>query len=190
VNLDERLEKARPVDLTPAIRIAIELRDAQDERSAAEERLKEVKDRVTRLSEVELVDVFDSLGIDHVGVPPSGNRPGFDVTVGRFYEASIPQKWDEEQRERAFDLLERFGHGGLIKSQVTVEVPMGSIKLLHKLIDFISKLGLTPIVKKGVHHGTLTAWLREEDKSGRKMPPLTEIGAYIGRRGKIKERTD
>lgn len=155
-----------------------------------EERLDQSKKEVDRLSTSEVLEMFDTMGVDTLGVDANGNQPGFDATVKPFYEGGISSSWPEDRQEHAFELLEKFGHGGLIKNLVTVQVPRdkNSKKTIDKLLKFIDSLRLPSDLKKGVHPSTFKSWLKQEVESGRPMPPLDEIGAFIGRRVTIKER--
>jgi hypothetical protein len=123
-------------------------------------------------------------------VPPEGNEPGYDLIVAPFYEGGIAASWDEKRQEEGFATLEAYGHGGLIKTLVTIQVPRdpASAKKVEALVAAADKLRLDAEVKKGVHHSTFKSWLKGEVESGRPLPPLEKIGAMIGRRVTLKER--
>lgn len=172
------------------IEAAHKLRDAKLDVEALEERLAAAKAEVSRLSEQEVLDLLDSMGTDHFGIPPDGNLPGYDMTSGYFYEGGIAASWPLEKQEEGFKTLEEYGHGGLIKTLVTVQVPRGktSQKVVEALEKTANRYALDAEIKKGVHSSTFRSWLRSEHEAGHKLPPLDKIGAFIRRRVNLKER--
>lgn len=183
-----RAESAGPSDKLDALRNLVrELRDLEAESQSLEERLKEVNDRAARIKNTALVDLMDEAGVSSITIPPEGNQPGYKAEAVPFYNANIAAGWSQEKRKAAFKWLDENGHGGLIKTVVTVPFPRELRKEVLKLAADLESRGITFSVGESVHPQTLTAWLRKQVEDGGNLPPLETIGAVIGRTVKIKE---
>lgn len=154
-----------------------------------EQRLAEASGQLHLLLSVELPDLMDEAGIDHIGVPAEGNYPAFDAKLKPDIRANIAANWPPEKRQEAFNWLDKNGHGDLIKTTFEIYIPREDRKLAKKIRTTLKKLKVTPEVTEAVNHQTLSAWLREMI-SDKKLPPLEIIGGYVGRIVKLKERKD
>lgn len=147
------------------------------------------KDRATLANET-LPSLFDAINLDKVGLPEAKA----DVVIVPDIRASISASWEPERRGRAFQTLEEFGAGDLIKATITVEFGKGELEEAEEIMNLLNQLpGANSHPAQfgmNVHHGTLTSWLKEQLKSGDPVPPLEDIGAYVGRTAKIKLRKD
>lgn len=171
------------------VRASARLLQAAEQRiEHLEELLKSTKAIRNDLRHKALPDLMDEAGIDHIGVPPDGNNPAFDITLKPFYSANIAADWDQKRREAGFFALEGAGAGSLIKTRVTISLPREERSRLTSLLAAIKGYAFT--VEEAVHAQTLTAWVKEQHKAGATLPPLDVIGATIGRVAAIKERKE
>ncbi len=168
-------------------------RDLELEVVDLEAQLKVRKDALHKLYFETLPDLLDDVGFDRIGVPASGNKPGVDYRMRPYFSANIAASWPQTKRQQAFDLLAKLRAEDLIKTEVSVKLPKGSIAIAKKFVDAGKAiLGITPDLKQTVHAQTLTAWLRDLYDRGLHLPTsdLEKLGASIGRIVRPEERKD
>lgn len=134
-----------------------------------------------------LPEMFANAGVDNLGLPAEGNNPGYDAKMANFYRANIAASWDYERRDKAFEWLEKNGHGDLIKTEIVISLPRGSEKKLAPIKKLLKELKVEFEVDKSVHNGTLSAFVREVVEDGGALP-LETLGATIGMVVNMKER--
>ena len=171
---------------------AADARDLELEIGAINEKLAEKCEELRALHQEKMPSLMEELKLDHIGVPPSGNKPGIDFKLVQQIGASIAAGWPEERREAAFDLLKKMKAESLIKTEVSAKLPKGSLKQAKALIAAAKKLKITADLKQSVHAGTLTAWLKEIYAGGQSLSKaqLDTIGGYVGRVVKSEARDD
>lgn len=164
-----------------------ELRDVELEIKNLEERLSELNTRKYKIEREELPELMSEAGTDKVGIPASGNQPGYDLKLVPFYNANIAAKWEPDRRAAAFTYLETIGAGDLIKTEITIKLPRDQHDKAASLIKKLEKFG--PEVKESVHSATLTSWLKEKSEAGDDVN-LEIIGGQVGQIVKPKARKD
>lgn len=152
-----------------------------------EEELEKKKNQRSRITRHELPDIFNECKMDSIGVPGED----VDVVLEPFFHANIKADWPEEQRDEAFDILEKLGAEDIIRVTMYVHFGKGEIELAKEMQEFLrsnNKFGNRPIrIERNVPWNTLTAWVKDRVK--KHLPtPLTEIGASIGSQCKIVKR--
>lgn len=188
---------AKPTDkLTILQGIAAKARDLELEIKGLAETLQEKQKALNDLYSATMPELLDEIGIDHIGVPPQGNKPGVDFVMDTIYRASIASSWDESKRQAGFDVLRRCAAEALIKTEVSAKLPKGNLTAAKKIFSSLKKLNIKGAVldmKQSVHAGTLSSWLREvyEDR-GQQLPAsdLEKIGGFVARSVKPVERKD
>lgn len=148
------------------------------------------KEELNKLQMETMPSLMDELKLDHIGVPPLGNKPGVDYELNQVIGASISTKWPPEKLSAAFDTLKKYEAESLIKTEVSAKLPKGSLKVAKQLVAAAKKLNVTAELTQSVHGQTLSAWLRDIYKGGQSLPQsdLEKIGGYVGRMVKAKER--
>lgn len=154
------------------------------------ETLPEMKRQRTELAQKTLPSLFESVGTDRIGVPSAD----VDVVVEPYYFANIKADWPEEQRQAAFDHLERdLELGNIVSVTLTMVFTRGDIEKARECQQMLlqSKFGNSnpPRFDMGVPWNTLTAALKEVAQ--RRPAPkidLEKLGATIGETAKIKKR--
>lgn len=156
----------------------------------------EIKKRRETLNDIygnKLPMLMDEAHIDSMGVPPKGNKKGADFELGNYYSASIASSWAEEKKEEAFGILKKYKAEDLIKTEVSAKLPKGSLKKAKALVTAAKKLGIVVLIKKSVHAGTLTAWVKEIYIDKKKTLPksdLEKIGGSVGRIVRLVDRKE
>lgn len=173
--------------------IRVDMRRARDlEMLSAElaEKLGAVQDELQTLLTATLPEKFEAVGIDRLGLLPEGNMPGYDASLKPYYKAAIPAGWPEEQRQRAFDYLEKEDAGDLIRNTFTAELGRGTTRQQERLRKALQKTGIAFREQKAVNHNSLTAWLREQIEKHNTMPNLETLGAKVGKIINLKPRKE
>lgn len=191
-NLIDQDEPTSPAGALESVRAsASEARELELEIVDLKERLAYKNQRLNEILSTTLVDLMDRAKVDSVGVLANGNSPAFDVLLKMRYRASIAAEWPEEKRARAFQVLEDYDAADLIKTTVEVAFNREDRVAAKKFVDELAKKKgklVTVRVKESVHHGTLTAWLKEQSQAGNPLPPLDDIGGFAGRVAELKVR--
>lgn len=170
---------------------ASEARDLEYAIEHLEEQIKEQRAKLNELYQKTMPDMFDELGLDHLGLPAKGNFAARDYRLKPYYSASIAASWPTDRREAAFTLLARLKAESLIKTEVSAKLPKGKLELAKSLVKEAKALGISADIRLTVHSGTLSAWLRElyEDRhQSLSASDLEKLGASVGRVVRSEER--
>lgn len=165
---------------TRLIAIEIEIDDT-------ERRLEALKAERRQLSEQILPDMLDQAGVDRMGLP----QTGADIVLKPFYHATLPK--DPEERSRAIDWLISAGHGDLLKTEMSVEFGRQehniALDCAGRVRETLAAIGMdnTVHVESGVHHMTLTKFVKEQTEAEVTLP-LDLLGATCGRVAIIRWR--
>ena len=176
--------------LNTADELNARLRDAEREKADAEERLREIDQRIQEIKFKTLPDMMQEAGIDRLGLPAQGNLPACDAKLIPYYHANIAAGWEPEKKKAAFDWLEDNGHGDLLKVQVAVTFGRKEIDAARELEGKLAAMGLQPELSMSVPWSTLTAWLKEQVEKYHNQPPLDTIGGTVGSVVKLTPRKE
>jgi hypothetical protein len=164
---------------------AREAKEIEYQISDLEERTKQLKERLTAIVNVELVDLMQVARVNFLGIEAHGNLPAFDAKLKPHFRAIIPADATDEQREAAFAVLINAGAEDLIKTQVTINFPKEARAEVAAFLETIPDVAEHE-VKATVNHMTLTKWLKECVNAGR-MPPLEPINGFVGHKVDLAE---
>lgn len=169
-----------------------QLRDTELEKQNIEQRLTEVNQRLVNLRHETLPDLMDEAGVDHIGLPASGNLPPCDAKCEPYYRANIAADWAQERREAAFSALVQEEAEDLIKHTFTVQFGRGEEDAAHSFAELLKGEGFEYTVGMAVPWATLTAWVKERFQSDTPLSAavLETIGATVGRVVKLKPRKE
>jgi hypothetical protein len=155
-----------------------ELQAHREEKSALENALSEIDKQIRALEEQEIPEKMLELGVS-----------GFKLDTGESVEmkdnirASIPEKYKDE----AFAWLEKEGHGDLIKSEIKCSLDRGDVEKANLILDILKQQGIEDAeLKKAVHWGTLSSFVKEQLGQGAAIP-LEHLGVYQGKKVIIKK---
>lgn len=151
------------MSLVQARKLAQEMIEVESLIQDKEEELKELKDRLRRIAEVDLPELMDASELANFTL-----KDGRKVEMDRSIHASIT----EANRESAFAWLRESGHGGIIKRAVTMSFPKGESENADKLGAWLKKRYPDYDIKdaESVHPQTLKAFVREMMEEGVELP--------------------
>jgi len=144
--------------LAKLAQIQISIEDAIER---IEEDLKQRKAELIEVSEKQIPDLFDEMGLGEIKLDD-----GAKVKVDRSFASSISKKNQPE----AFSWLRGNGHGSLIKHTLGISLNKGDDELAGKISAYVTNLGLTVTDKEAVHPSTLKAFVREQMEQGSDIP--------------------
>lgn len=170
-------------------------RDIELEIADLENQVRDLKAKLWNLYHGTIPSLLNDAGLDRVGVPPDGNKPGVDYILRPYYAASISSKWDEPKRQMAFDVLRQYKANDLIKTKVEARFPKGNLQAAKKLAAHIKKMKIEDaaiVLEQSVHASTLTAWLKDIYERGQALPAsdLEKIGASVGQYVRASDRKE
>lgn len=143
-----------------------------------EKELKDTKEKLNRLSQVDIPDLMHELGVSNFTL-----TNGLKVQVSPFYGAKI----SEENSERAFNWLEDHGHEGIIKGELIIMYKRTDKQRLGQFFDLARELGFLTKDKLSVHPMTLKAFVKEQLTESNELPREL-FGVYTGWQTKISKR--
>jgi hypothetical protein len=152
----------------------------------AEERLADLKARQHHLIHAEIPTLMTAAGVTAFTLAGSGNLPDQQVRLEAYYSGNIPISWPQERRRAAFETLEQYGAGHLIKTEVLTRFGGHEREAAKAFAGQCEAQGLSPDVREAVHHMQVGRWLKEQVKAGHPLPPLDAIGASIGQRAVLR----
>lgn len=144
--------------------------------AALEEKLKDAKKALLRLTDEELPLLMTEMGVSSFKL-----SDGSQVEIKKIYGASIPVA----SREEAFKWLRANGHGDMVKNVVSVGFGMGEDSMAAEFSEMALSKGLHPDQKESVHPSRLRSWVKEQVEEGAEFP-MELFGAFIGQRAIIK----
>ena len=175
-SLANSVEKLDQGDLTTVAGVARAIRDKEQEISALEQKLKDEKKALLKLTDEELPTMLAEIGLTSMKLDD-----GSEVTVKPTYGASILV----DNRPAAYEWLREHGHDDIIKNTVACAFGRGEDDQASAFKAFAEKQGYYAEQKTEIHPQTLRAFVKERAESGDEFP-MELFGAYIGQRAVVK----
>lgn len=149
----------------------------EDEITFIENNLAMKKKELQRVQEHDIPEAMDRVGLEEFKLVGGGK-----VKVSTFYTASI----SAERKPAAISWLDDHGHGGLVKTAVSLEFGKGELDKAKEFLDWLNEQrpDVDPELDQSVHWQTLRAFVREQIESGAALPQEL-FGVFIGRKAKI-----
>jgi len=137
------------------------------------------KKELRLMAEVEIPEMMMEMEIEEIKTK-SGNK----VTLETFYNAKIPA----DKEADAFAFLEETNNDGIIKSKVECAFGKGDEEreIEKRVVEALMELDAPFTQKRGIHHSTLKAFVREQIESGKPLD-LEMFGVYVGNKVKIRK---
>lgn len=196
INLEQDIEEfasTNKSELSQVANIAKDILYLQKEIADLELVLHERGEELARLTTQTLPDLMGSFGLSEFTL-----ASGEEITIKPFINASIPSesaiekaKSPEEKQalrdrmERAFAFLNANNGGAIIKSNLKAELGKGADKMAKAALAFLEGLGVPASITRGVHPGTLNAWIRE--RMGKGLPvDMETLRVHTGKIAEIK----
>lgn len=144
--------------------LCAQLRDEQRALEEADRVWKEHKARIFSLQTEDIPSLMTELGVTKIVL-----ETGETITVAAEVEASLPKE-NLEARQAAFDWLESHGHGGLIKTEVSVTFGRDELERAKACAEEIAGRWGQAVLDRNVHANTLKAFIKEQLREGKEIP--------------------
>ena len=158
--------------------LVLELQRLEDVIKTEETKLKSIKEKADKLSQVAIPEIMEALKLKTMKL-----ADGSAIEIKEIYSATIPT----DKKEGAYNWLRENGLGDLIKNEVTVSFGRGEDNKASEYANLAKGQGYEPVQKIGVHAQTLKAVVRERLEAGREMPSDL-FKTYAGNSTKITRR--
>jgi len=166
-------EKPLPASLAEVAKLMKELEHREAILEAAEQRVKEERLAVQKLTYGDLPALFQELQL--TGFTTEDGRT---VKLKTFTKGSIPA----DSKDAAHAWMEENGFGDLIKHELSVKLPKGETDAALEIVDAAAKLGISMKDNLRVHPSTLNSFLGSCDEEGISLPDdLFKVhrGSYV-----------
>jgi len=183
----------KPADPVPAIRtdklaqlrLLVDLLDRELEAADSAEKISKLAAaRARAISEEDIPELLAELELAGITL-----EDGSKVAVKSEVYASI----SEDRKDRAFEWLEKNGFGDIIRTSIALSFAPADSELCGKVFDLLAKrkdlakAGIVPELSRGVHAGTLKAFLRERLEAG--TPKDLPLDLFAARPVKVAKIT-
>ena len=154
------------------------LREAQDKRVLAEMELERAKQHERHLSTKIIPDLMAEAGMSKLTT-----SDGIPIEVSDVVRAAIPK----DRKPEAIRYLVDHGHASIVKNDVLVSFDKDNHEAAVALFTKLQRETNSGLVKldSGVHHSTLTAWVREQIEAGIEVP-IDIFGVHQEKQTKLK----
>jgi 5'-3' exonuclease len=142
---------------TKIVNLARNLVDTKKSIEELEAKIKELKEKERIISEEQIPKFLQEMGIDAIKTPFG--------TIG--YNLKYRGYITKTNQSKAFEWLRKEGHGDIIKTEVSASFGMGDTDKAQDLLATMRKGGINPNFKEGVHHGTLSSWIKDMTEKGK-----------------------
>ena len=175
-NQASSIEKVDQQGLTSIAALARSVRDKEATISDLEQRLKDEKKALLKLTDEEMPAMLAEIGMASFSLDD-----GSTIDIKQTYGASIRV----EKRPEAFEWLRDNGYDDIIKNTVACQFGRGADDQASAFAAFAQQQGYAPDQKTEVHPQTLRAFVKERCEAGEEFP-MELFGAWIGQRAVIK----
>ncbi len=170
------VEKLDQGDLTTVAGMARAIRDKEAEVTELEQKLKNEKRALMKLTDEDLPTMLAEIGLTSMKLDD-----GSEVSIKPQYGASILV----DNRPAAYEWLRENGYDDIIKNTVACTFGRGEDDKASAFKSFAEKEGFFAEQNTGIHHTTLRAFVKERIENGDDFP-MELFGAYVGQRAIIK----
>lgn len=172
LNSLEAVDKEKTSKLVELARTLVETKKAIEE---SEKRTKELKEKAKMLDEEQIPKFLQEMGVDAIKTPFG--------TIG--YNLKYRGYISKANQSLAHDWLRKEGHGDIIKTEVSASFGMGESDKAQNMLATLRNNGMNPNFKEGVHHSTLSSWIKDMTEKGKDIPDEL-FGVYIANTTTIK----
>ncbi len=170
------VEKLDQGDLTTVAGMARAIRDKEAEVTELEQKLKNEKRALMKLTDEDLPTMLAEIGLTSMKLDD-----GSEVSIKPQYGANILV----DNRPAAYEWLRENGYDDIIKNTVACTFGRGEDDKASAFKSFAEKEGFFAEQNTGIHHTTLRAFVKERIENGDDFP-MELFGAYVGQRAIIK----
>ena len=155
--------------------LVLQLQKLEDEVKDDEERLKDKKQKIDKLSGIAIPEIMESMKLKTMKL-----SDGSGIEIREMYSATIPVA----NKEGAFNWLRNNGLGDLIKNEITVSFGRNEDNKASEYADLARGRGYQPSQKLKVEPMTLKALFRERSENNQELP-AEHFNLFKGNRTKI-----
>ena len=155
--------------------LVLQLQKLEDEVKEDEERLKDKKQKIDKLSGIAIPEIMESMKLKTMKL-----SDGSGIEIREMYSATIPVA----NREGAFNWLRNNGLGDLIKNEITVSFGRNEDNKASEYADLARGRGYQPSQKLKVEPMRLKALFRERSENNQELP-AEHFNLFKGNRTKI-----
>jgi hypothetical protein len=170
------VEKLDQGDLTTVAGMARAIRDKEAEVNELEQKLKNEKRALMKLTDEDLPTMLAEIGLTSMKLDD-----GSEVSIKPQYGANILV----DNRPAAYEWLRENGYDDIIKNTVACTFGRGEDDKASAFKSFAEEEGYFAEQNTGIHHTTLRAFVKERIENGDDFP-MELFGAYVGQRAIIK----
>ena len=174
--LASSVEKVDQQGLTSVAALARQIRDKEERIQNLEEKLKDEKKSLLKLTDEEMPAMLAEIGISSFSLDD-----GSTVEVKQTYGASILM----DNRPAAYEWLRDNGYDDIIKNTVLCQFGRREDDQASAFAAFAQQQGYVPEQKTEIHPQTLRAFVKERVEEGDAFP-MELFGAWVGQRAVIK----
>lgn len=153
--------------------LAQQLIDAEDQVASLENQIKAAKEEVGRLSELAIPELMSDVGVREFKL-----SNGLKVSVKPFFSGKIT----DENAGEAYDWLDQRGFSDIVKGELIVQFRRNED--VTEIMELAHQLNFDTKEKMGIHHQTLSAFIKEQITEGKDLPREL-FGVYTGFKTKI-----
>ncbi len=161
--------------LEKLVELAKELQKKDGEVVAANEALAIVKGDADKLRGSTIPNLMQRLKMESFTL-----EDGSSIGVKKDIKCSL----SEERKPEGLAWIRANGHGGIIKTEVTLSFGKGEEAKVKEAQDLLRSKGFSPDVGDSVHSQTLKAFVKERMEAGDKIP-LATFGVFEFKEAKI-----
>jgi len=172
VNSLEKVDKDKAAKLTDLARTLVETKKSIEDH---EKEVKKLKEKARFLSEEQIPNYLQEIGVE--AIKTSFGTIGYDLKYRGYISKS--------NQSKAFGWLREKGHGDIIKTEVSASFDMGEADKAQEVLANLRDKGINPNFKEGVHHSTLSSWIKDMTQKGIDIPDDL-FGVYIANVTTIK----
>jgi len=155
--------------------LVLQLQKLEDEVKEDEERLKDKKQKIDKLSGIAIPEIMESMKLKTMKL-----SDGSGIEIREMYSATIPVA----NKEGAFNWLRDNDLGDLIKNEITVSFGRGEDNKASGYADLAKGHGFEPTQRLKVEPMTLKALFRERSESNQELPS-EHFNLFKGNKTKI-----
>lgn len=147
--------------------------DKEDLITNLENQVKAAKEELNKVSEFEIPELMSEIGIREFKL-----SNGLKVTVKPFFSGKIT----DENAGEAYDWLDQRGFSDIVKGELIVQFRRNED--VTEIMELAHQLNFDTKEKMGIHHQTLSAFIKEQITEGKDLPREL-FGVYTGFKTKI-----
>ena len=179
MNIDLRQDAPDQIDVSDPAKLSEEiekLKSIQSEISAAESKVKELKEQEKVQSNVVIPKIMEDMNLSTVK-----HKDGSEISIKKIFSATIKA----DKKAEAYNWLRDNGLGDIVKNDITVTFGRGEENKAMAYATLAKGQGFEPSQKESVHPSTLKVVMEEFKAKGNEIPEDL-FWTFDGNQTKIK----